>query len=91
MARKIEFSVSIGIGGAFGDTTVKVSVTNKEYKLLKECCEEEEEITEYDGLEKLCEKIASAIREESDFDGDFEELDFGIEMPEEIYEALEEE
>ena len=82
---KLEFNVSISVGHGTGETSVEVDVTKKEYKLLKECYENGDEIEEFDGLENLCEKILEAVREESD-DMDIDLSDISIEMPEEIEE-----
>lgn len=98
MSRTLEFTVTICLGReAYGDICVEVEVSNKEYRLLKECCREGEEIESYDGLEDLYERIIAEARAESescapdDCDIDYDEADYGVEIPDEIAEAVEDE
>lgn len=91
MGRKLEFTVSICLGGGYGgDICVEVEVTDKEYELLKKCCREGEEIESFKGLKPLYKRIVAAARDESE-DFDPEDADYGIEIPDEVYEAVESE
>ena len=98
MSRMLEFTVTICLGGGDGgDVCVDVEVTNKEYKLLKECCREGEEIESFDGLEELYKRVVAEARGESEFcdpddsDIDYDDASYIVEMPYEIYEAVESE
>lgn len=98
MKRTLEFTVTICLGhGDGGDICVDVEVTNKEYKLLKECCREGEEIESFEGLEDLYKRVIAEARDESescdpeDCDIDYDDADYGVEIPYEIYEAVENE
>ncbi len=98
MSKKLEFTVAICLGhGDGGDICVDIEVTNKEYKLLKECCREGEEIESFEGLEDLYERIVAEARSESEFfdpedcDIDYDNASYGVEMPDEIYDAVEDE
>lgn len=97
----LEFWVTICLGrGDGGDVTVTVDVTEEEYKLLKQCCRDYEDIDGYEGLEDLCRRIEEAAQEENeacmaDYDTD-EEIDYDsvsymISMPDEIEAIIEEE
>jgi hypothetical protein len=96
--KKLEFTVTICLGhGDGGDICVAVDVTNKEYKLLKECCREGEEIESFDGLEELYNRIVAEARSESEFndpddcDIDYDDADYVVEIPDEIFDAVEDE
>ena len=96
--KKLEFTVSICLGhGDGGDILVELDVTNKEYKLLKECCRENEEIESFEGLEELYKRIVAEARGESEFcdpddcDIDYDDADYVVEFPDEIYDAVAEE
>jgi hypothetical protein len=98
MSRKLEFTVTICLGhGDGGDICVEVEVTNKEYKLLKKCCAEGDDIDFFEGLEDLYNRIIAEARAESEFfdpedcDIDYDNADYGVEMPDEIYDAVEDE
>ena len=92
---ELEFWVTIDLGPhRNGDMAVTVAVSKKEYNLLKRCCREDEEIDAFEGLEKLCQRIIEAVKEESSFfDEDTEDVDlddssYTIAMPDEILDAV---
>ena len=79
--RELEFEVTICLGGGDGgNVCVTVEVSNDEYKLLKKCYSEDEDIDGYPGLEDLVERIQEAAEDENDccMDelGDDEEIDY---------------
>ncbi len=97
MSKKLEFTVTICLGRCgSGDICVEVEVTNKEYKLLKKCCAEGEDIDSFSGLEDLYNRIVAEARAESEFfdtddcDIDYDNASYGVEMPDKIYDAIEE-
>ncbi len=97
----LEFTVTMCLGyGDGGDVCVTVDVTEKEYELLKQCCRDEIDIYDCGELEDLCSRIEAEARSENDFImsglGDDEEMDYDsisymIDIPDEIYESVEEE
>ncbi|MBQ1269261.1 MAG: hypothetical protein II368_05950 [Clostridia bacterium] len=67
MKRELEFMVNVYLGGGEGgEISVSVSVSDKEYKMLKECYKAEEDIENWEGLEPLCERIFDAAKEEDE-------------------------
>ena len=98
MSRTLEFTVTICLGReAYGDICVEVEVPKKEYRLLKECYREGEEIESFEGLEDLYERIVAEARAESESsapdncDIDYDDADYGVEIPDEISEAVDNE
>lgn len=76
---ELEFWVTVCLGhGDGGDVAVTVDVSQKEYKLLKKCCREDEEIDGYEGLEALYERVVTATKDESECCGpdDCEDIDY---------------
>ena len=98
MGRILEFTVNICLGyGDGGEIAVDVEVTDEEYELLKQCCREDDDIGSFEGLESLYERIVTEAGDESEFndpeecDTDYDEADYMVEIPYEIYEEVEKE
>lgn len=97
---ELEFSVSISLGPhRSGDVTAEVEVSEEEYEALKQCCREEDEICDYPELENLYERIIAQVKEDdgiwecedSDEELDPEDAEFAIQMPDDFYDAVEDE
>ncbi len=100
--RTMEFTVMLYYGGGDGgEICVDADVSDKEYELLKECCRNDDEMEDFEGLEDLCERIEAEARGENDFimsddeeydpDEENDILGCSIYIPQEIYDAIEEE
>ena len=67
---ELEFLVTICLGyGDGGDVEITETVTEEEFELLKQCCREDDEISEFEGLEDLYERVCRAALEESGYCG----------------------
>lgn len=93
MEYTLEFWVTICLGhGDGGDVMVTVDVTEEEYNLLQECCREDLEIADFEGLENLHERVIDAAVEESEAcapngedDINYDDASYMVAMPDEIY------
>lgn len=96
---ELDFWVTICLGhGDGGDVAVTVDVSRKEYELLKQCCRDDEEIEDYEGLEDLYERIVTAAKDESECcepddceDIDYDDASYIVAIPDKIYNEVQEE
>ena len=90
---KLDFPVTICLGrGDGGDVSVEIDVTKEEFDLLVEACEDGGEMSEYDTLSDLYERIVSAAPDECDWEygGEESELDeatYFVYYPEKVIDA----
>lgn len=103
--RTLEFNVTICMGGGDGgETCVEVEVTDEEYEILKECCREDGDISDYEELDDLYQRIIGDSEDESKaedpnyIDGDEDDEDYYdpyecasyiVYLPNEVYAAVE--
>ena len=103
---EVEFQVTLCYGGGDGgDICVTVDVTDEEYELLKQCCREDEDISDYEELEDLvarieaeakgedyaCRPDSSEDEDEDDYEEDYDDVTCMIQLPDEIYDLINEE
>ena len=90
---KLDFPVTVCLGrGDGGDVSVRMNVTKEEFDLLVEACENGDEISEYDSLSDLYERIISAASDECDWDyggdeSDLDEATYLVSYPEKVMDA----
>lgn len=97
MNRELEFHVTVCLGrGDGGDVCVSVPVSDEEYELLKQCCREDCEPCDCEGLEDLCSRVeeaaideAMSIADEYDQDVDCDSASCSFGVPVEISEECE--
>ena len=92
----MEFWVTICLGyGDGGDVCIEEPVSEEERELLMECCREDMDMCDCEGLEDLCERIENAARDESECCGpeddetDYDDASYMIAIPDEICDAVE--
>ena len=93
---ELEFWVTICMdNGTSGDVSVTLDISKKEYRLLKKCCEEYEEIHEYEDLKPLYDRIVTVVKEEcanceseNANDIDMDDVFYCVQMPDEIYDEV---
>ena len=96
---ELEFWVTICPGhGDGGDVVVTLDVTDAEYELLKQCCRDDEEMEDYEGLEDLYDRVVAAARDESEScepddceDIDYDDASYTVAIPDVIYNEVQEE
>lgn len=97
MSKVLEFPVTICLGGGDGgEVAFDVEVTDEEFELLKKCCREDiEGIDSYEGLEDLYQRVIAEARGESEFNDpedcyiDYDDANYFVDMPYEIYQIIE--
>ena len=95
---EVEFYVTISLDGmGSGDVCSTIEVSDEEYEAIRECCLEDDELQEFPGLEDLCDRIIEDVKENSDVwvsedgeDLDPEDAEFYIQLPDEIYDEVQE-
>ena len=96
MDHELDFLVTICLGyGDGGDVIVTTEVSEEEYELLKQCCLEDSEIEEFEGLEALYERVVEAAKDESECcepddeeDIEYDDAYYTVAIPDEIYDAV---
>ena len=91
---ELDFIVTICLGhGDGGDIIVTVDVTEEEYALLVECCREDDEISSYEGLEDLYDRIVEEAKDESqscqpedEDEIDYDDACYRVDFPDQVYE-----
>lgn len=91
--KRLTFRVTVCLGwGDGGDVDVTVSVTPKQFELLKECYREGEDFDRRPGLKRLYKTICSYARDEDiayGCDEDHSDASYMVHFPKEIIEAEE--